>query len=218
MAFSSVSAQQAVAPPPKPTDSGPSLAVTMKFIQDMMNNHGTVGYVWTRSNLNGVAFRYYYTMSEVVADGQNCTLSKHETTNTMIEPAQGYNYNENGHAVTGDDLSRRDVEISTMSLKAVENIRVETIQDAQNRSWAESAHPEVTVSITPTVYYLTLVSSRPAFSFHAAFTKGKQQPIVADTSGKEDMLTFRDEETANRLAKALLHAVELCGGGNKDPF
>jgi hypothetical protein len=23
---------------------------------------------------------------------------------------------------------------------------------------------------------------------------------------------------ANRVAKALVHAVELCGGGNKDPF
>jgi hypothetical protein len=29
---------------------------------------------------------------------------------------------------------------------------------------------------------------------------------------------FADEEMANRVAKALVHAVELCGGGNKDPF
>jgi hypothetical protein len=29
---------------------------------------------------------------------------------------------------------------------------------------------------------------------------------------------FTDEDLANRVAKAMVHAVELCGGGNKDPF
>jgi hypothetical protein len=29
---------------------------------------------------------------------------------------------------------------------------------------------------------------------------------------------FIDEEMANRVAKAMVHAIELCGGGNKDPF
>jgi hypothetical protein len=31
-------------------------------------------------------------------------------------------------------------------------------------------------------------------------------------------LNFTDEEMANRVAKAMVHAIELCGGGNKDPF
>jgi hypothetical protein len=29
---------------------------------------------------------------------------------------------------------------------------------------------------------------------------------------------FTDEALANRVAKAMVHAVELCGGGSKDPF
>jgi TonB family protein len=29
---------------------------------------------------------------------------------------------------------------------------------------------------------------------------------------------FTDDDTANRVAKEMVHAVELCGGGNKDPF
>jgi TonB family protein len=29
---------------------------------------------------------------------------------------------------------------------------------------------------------------------------------------------FTNDDTANRVAKAMVHAVELCGGGNKDPF
>jgi hypothetical protein len=31
-------------------------------------------------------------------------------------------------------------------------------------------------------------------------------------------LHFGDEDMANRVAKAMNHAAELCGGGNKDPF
>jgi chemotaxis protein histidine kinase CheA len=31
-------------------------------------------------------------------------------------------------------------------------------------------------------------------------------------------LYFTDEEMANRVAKAMVHAIELCGGGDKDPF
>jgi len=34
-----------------------------------------------------------------------------------------------------------------------------------------------------------------------------------------DQLFFRDSEMANRIAKALVHAVELCGGGSQpEPF
>jgi hypothetical protein len=36
-----------------------------------------------------------------------------------------------------------------------------------------------------------------------------------DATGKTNGLTIRDEETANRVAKAMIHAVELCGGGAK---
>jgi hypothetical protein len=34
--------QTAIAPPPRPADSGPTVAVTMKFIQDKLNDVGTV--------------------------------------------------------------------------------------------------------------------------------------------------------------------------------
>lgn len=56
----SIDAQQNVPPPPKPPDNGPSLEVTMKFIQDKMNEQGRVGYAYTQSNLNGVTFRVFY--------------------------------------------------------------------------------------------------------------------------------------------------------------
>jgi len=33
-----------------------------------------------------------------------------------------------------------------------------------------------------------------------------------------NLFPFTDADTADRAAKAFTHAVELCGGGNKDPF
>jgi hypothetical protein len=35
---------------------------------------------------------------------------------------------------------------------------------------------------------------------------------------KEARVYFREEDAAQRMAKAMVHAVELCGGGDKDPF
>jgi ribosomal protein L20A (L18A) len=205
----SMIAQKAVAPPPKGADSGPSLAATMQFIQENMNNQDTVGWVETRSDLSAITFRDFYRISGVVADVASCTLHKIETTDIKIDVAEGSTYN---------DLSRHSVSTSTIHLRDIESIRVESLQDLGNRSFAEKAHPEITVTITPAEYTLTLVASKPVFNFHVSFTKGKQSPIESDQSYKMDTLRFRDEDTANRLAKAFTHAIELCGGGNKEPF
>jgi hypothetical protein len=49
------------------------------------------------------------------------------------------------------------------------------------------------------------------------FKNGKPRP-KADTDSGQWSSAF-DEDLANRLAKAMLHAVELCGGGSKpEPF
>jgi len=86
LAVSAALAQEkkTVPPPPKPADEGPSLEVTMKFIQDKMNDHGTVGYVVTNSSLNGVLFRNYHVISDVVADASTCTL--HAKKKVTIRP------------------------------------------------------------------------------------------------------------------------------------
>jgi hypothetical protein len=47
-------------------------------------------------------------------------------------------------------------------------------------------------------------------------TKVNPPMIMLDVQG-EDGFIFADEAIANRIAKTLTRAVELCGGGNKDP-
>jgi hypothetical protein len=38
------------------------------------------------------------------------------------------------------------------------------------------------------------------------------------THGNRKSFYFADPATADRVAKAMLRAVELCGGGSTDPF
>src|SRR5580700_11220871 len=46
--------KKSVLPPPKPADEGPSLEVTMKFIQDKLNDVGAVNYAtYTHDNAAG---------------------------------------------------------------------------------------------------------------------------------------------------------------------
>ena len=224
LAVSTALAQEkkTVPPPPKPADDGPSLKVTTKFIQDQLNDQGTVGYVVTNSRLNGVLFRNYHVISDVVADAVTCTLYATQKSATQIEVADGVTYNEGGKAVSGDDLHHESISISTGPFREVDSIRVESPQDFWNRINADAGHPEMivtTTSFTPAVYSLSLhARKRDAFSFHLVDSTGKKPSQTYDLVSNGISFNFLDENTANRVAKAMLHAVELCGGGYKEPF
>jgi hypothetical protein len=210
-AFVSTSGQQPVAPPPKPADSGPSLEVTIKFIQEKMNSQGQVGYIYAKSDTPAVRTPMHYEVSSVLADHKPCSLSATETTLGTVEFADGT-------PLTDGDVPTRILETKTVSFKDVEKITVESVQDRGNRGFTEQARPEVTVTVTPPIFYLVLSASKAVFSSHKTVTYGMQPVESGDYKLKEQFFEFRDEDTANRVAKAMVHAVELCGGGNKDPF
>ena len=134
--------------------------------------------------------------------------------------ADGTTYIEFGKAVSGDDLHRESVDTYIIQFKDVVSIEVESLQERRNRRWAELAHPEISIQTTPAVYDLVLKGAKKdAFSVHSTFDKGKEPAQDRDSTGDTAYFVFRDEETANRLAKAMVHAVELCGGGTKpEPF
>jgi hypothetical protein len=88
-AFSLVSAQQAVSPPPKPADGGPSLAVTMQFIQDKLNQHGKINfaeYVQDNAAGNDWIVQQALEIVNVVIHPESCIISYHfkEWTNNNI--------------------------------------------------------------------------------------------------------------------------------------
>ena len=204
--------------PPKPADSGPSLEVTMKFIQDKMNEHGTVGFVLTSpGGTNDVFSREYVLVSDVVADSSTCTLHAKTKDTHQVQGAGETPLWVDGKPYNGH---QEWLIASTTPFKAVDSITVESAQDARNRGFAEMAHPELTVAYTPAVFALVLKGTKKdAFSFHQVWKVGERPPESSDHTDKENAFIFRDEETANRVAKAMQHAVEVCGGGSQpEPF
>jgi hypothetical protein len=73
-------APRPVPPPPKPADEGLSLEITMKFIQDKLNDLGTLRWTW-RSREGGADHddisKQTMKISNALADPQRCAISYH---------------------------------------------------------------------------------------------------------------------------------------------
>ena len=175
----SLTAQQLVAPPPKPADSGPSLAVTMQFIQDKMNEQGKISYTLrTHDNAKNEDWPIYQITieaSNVIVNPSTCRITWHKVTT-------------NG----GEVGINRDF---SLDLRNVETFEVRT------------SHYEAKMEDT--------ANGNPQFD------KWQDPPYFTATARSkgnvETPFFFHSEDMANRVAKALVHAVELCGGNN-EPF
>jgi tetratricopeptide (TPR) repeat protein len=97
---------------------------------------------------------------------------------------------------TRDGTATSDAD-SGIPLKLLNSIEVLSVVEAKNRAAAMAGTPNVVVS----------QSSPDVFLVDA---------IRAD--GSANFIYFYDQDNANRVAKALTHAMELCGGGSKDVF
>src|SRR5580700_5760517 len=97
LVVSGASAQQkkAVPPPPKPKDEGPSLEVTMKFIQDKVDGVGPVNYVeYVHDNTAGNDWtnKLRGQVSNIVAVASACRIAYHwkeERNGTVASDVQG---------------------------------------------------------------------------------------------------------------------------------
>jgi hypothetical protein len=175
-----LSAQEPVAPPPKPADNGPTLAVTMQFIQDKMNEQGKINFaLYTHDNSSGADWPVYQISIEVtnvIADPATCRITWHKVTTN------------GGKVGINRDLS--------LDLRDVQTFEVRTSTHEAKMEDTANGNPALDKRQDPPYFALT------------ARSKGNA----------ETPLFFVNEDTANRVAKAMVHAVELCGGGNKDPF
>jgi hypothetical protein len=86
-------------------------------------------------------------------------------------------------------------------LKYVQQVVVTTEEQRLKEYWAREGHPESIARVDPPV-------------FHVVVDLGLQD----GKANEADLNWFLDESLANRIAKALVHAVELCGGGSKEAF
>jgi TonB family protein len=169
----------AVPPPPMPAPDGPSLAATMQFIQDKLQERGRLNFaVYTHDNADGKDYidQYSSEASNIVADPAACSINYHR------------NVKKNGAVFADDNVS--------FSFRDVQDLAVMPEEQEFKRAYAADGHPTWEPRVDPPLFLV--VARRAANQANGFF--------------------FPSEELANRLAKAMLHAVELCGGGSKDPF
>jgi len=196
------------------TDGGPSLAATLQFIQDKMNERDQMKWVLTMSLVPGVIRRDTYTLvhSNVSVDSATCTLRSTETTEESTVRSTD--------ATTGSAPQwNRSVASQSFSIKDIDTITIGSPADIWNSRFAKGGHPEKTATVEPTVIDVIASGPKPTISFHNSVSRGDNQALpVVDQTQTAARFTFRDEDMANRVAKAVRHAIELCSGGNKEPF
>jgi len=191
--------QQAVAPPPKPdaappqtAASGPSLVDTMKYIEDKLNSIGPVSYtVYPGDGSDSfVLGTYAYRNHHYTADASTCSLTEEfehqETKYRDVVPLR------NVSKIEAATASTFTVFPGSRYVPDPPQVRV------------SSGAPSIETSFT-----------RPDRSFRKDKHQAVAPMVTEKIMGKEWFVLFDDADAADRTAKALLHAVELCGGGGK---
>ncbi len=165
--------------PAKPAAEGASLADTMKFIQDKLNESGQVHFAASITDGTGgnpASLNLTQAWTNVAADAATCRISYHSSLAA----------NE-GVAAGGD---------AAIAAWEIEKIEVLPMEQFFALAAAKAGRPEWSVQVQPPVSVLRAQLHGGGF---AAFA-------------------FYDADLADRMAKAMVHASELCGGGNKEPF
>jgi hypothetical protein len=220
LAASIALAQQSVPPPPqpvadKPADNGPSLEATMKYIQDKVNQQGKIDIVFSGSNTvtgQSILPEAVSLESRVIAVDPAGGLSVQESQKSpLIKQSQ--------EIPLGAEFMRFTKSQTTtwrVYFKDVEKLEVLNSNDFKHRN-----NPSVVFRDDPSYYDIVvhLVAGKTVPRHTVERIDGgktdKTTTTESDDSIREFVLHFRDEETANRAAKAIVHAVELCGGGPK---
>jgi hypothetical protein len=175
--FALTCSAQDVPPPPKPADDGPSLADTMKFIEEKLGAIGRLNYVErSHNNTTGNDFTHKFSWESSNVRARQCRIEYH-----------GWLSYTDGKVLVDEDY--------WFSLKNVQEVVVETDEQSLKAANSKAGHPEWSFRVDP-----------PVFVIRVNLKNGVNQ------------FALYDESLANRIAKALVHAVELCGGGSKEPF
>jgi TonB family protein len=117
-----------------------------------------------------------------------------ETSNVVADPAScRISFH---HKATVDDKTAADAD-ERITLRDVMDLSVMTGEQYMLKLHDASAEPPSEENrFDPSIFYLV--------------ARGEKYNLA--------WFVFNDEDSANRVAKAMVHAVELCGGGSKDPF
>jgi len=194
-----------------PTTSGPTLAESLKFIQDKVNQQGNIAYTETMTMSSGENYRTVFQsslQSQIIAIDPAGGLSVQDMTTATLTGMFG----STSSGTTTWQVNFRDIDkLDVMSSADYKNSTAPTLvfQDSPQ-------YYELLIHLTPgkTVRVHTEIST---CAKGAVSRKQSCKPTATDNNSGVVSLHFRDEDTANRVAKAMIHAIELSGGGNNAP-
>jgi hypothetical protein len=128
------------------------------------------------------------------SDGSSLTVTiVNEISNVVADPGQcSISY----HRKATQDGSIYKNEIDVFPLREVLDIVIRPFEQHETEYFAGTG---ANIAVTSTIPPVTVLS-------------------VRRPRGAMNFFDLTDPALADRLAKALTHAVELCGGGNKEPF
>ena len=200
-------AQQSVPPPPQPApgkpdaqsqpaDNGPSLEATMKYIQDKVNEQGNILTISSMQN---------------VISGSSSTWQHFITSRIVsVDPAGGLSIEQSFKDVGDTESATGTFQVYFKDFK--------NLQVLNSIDYKHLKAPSIVYQDDPPYFELLVhfVAGKTVQQHTHRVASGKHGKITEsdDTIG-EFVLHFRDEETADRVAKAFVHAIELCGGGSK---
>ena len=203
-------AQPAAAPPA----SGPSLAESLQFIKDKVNQQGSIAY--TESMINA-------------STGENLgtTIQMSQATQVVAtDSAGGLSLQEKvSVALSGiGSVTSSGTTTWQVNFKDVDKLEVQNSGD-----YKHSLNQGYMYQDSPPFFELVVhLASGKTVPQHSQVTvcitgviihKQSCKPTETNTNVGVFVLHFRDEETADRVAKAMIHAIELCGGGSQpEPF
>jgi hypothetical protein len=226
-----------------PAANGPTLEATLKFIQEKVNQQGKIVYVETVTDsvtgesagenypaarpAGGLARQSAFASKKgYAAGGGSAPQRSAETQVVVVDPIGGaLSFQENGSdselqkAGWGIMLPVSSDWTKTWSVyfKNIEKLEVLSSPDYKHR-----ANPAMTYQDDPSYFELVIhLAGGKSVARHIQTTPSgrRGRTVESDDSIHEFALHFRDEDTANRAAKAMVHAVELCGGGSQpEPF
>lgn len=154
-------------------DARRDLETTRRFIVDTMNDEGKINYSMRIENANDKSTwsnQWSYQVSDANVDFVKCAWTWKQVMNqgTQDNPPQPIQ----------------------VSLSAIEDVTVSSVDDAQKEIDANGGHPEYNDRATPAVSALIVRQPHGAFTF----------------------LLFHSDAKAGHVRNAVQHAAELCGG------
>jgi hypothetical protein len=195
--------KKAVSPQAQSTDKGPSLEVTTKFIQDKLAEQGVFHFIlYMHNNQSGQdeSAQRSFEVTSLNLDPANC---KFESNYKIKVTDAGW--------ITG---------MRVLPLQSIKQVQVMPGSNWWTQELADEGYPMKTARVEPPLFMLSL--GQPHNGPGTTCTTN-DQPVACPDPTWADRLSmtwsFHDEDTANRVAKAVVHAVELCDGGSKpEPF